>query len=423
MQNLRTKGLQLLRRSETFFKVDMTYLAKGGSWMSFGQGINMVLGFLVSIAFANLFPKESFGTYKFILSAIGIIGVFSFIDMGTAINQAVARGFGNSLKQGFRTNLKWSFGIFIAGSVLSLYYYVNGNTILSFSFLMAGIFVPLTASASLYGAYLMGKKDFKRSTLYGIIRNVVPTTALILTLFLTQSLFIIISVYFLSASLVSLFLYYVTNRAYAGENGKEDPEIVSYAGHLGVMGVIGQVAGNIDKILVFHYLGAAPLAIYAFAIAPVEQLQSGKKILNALILTKLSERPFKELQKSAPRRVWMLALYALVLIGIYVPLIPYFYQFFYPQYLESVFYSQIYSLTLFGIIGSVLESNLVAHKKKKELYVSRTIGPIVTIALYFILIPSLGLMGLVIAQVTVRFFSGFLAYFLIARPFRNTVSH
>lgn len=417
MQYLRTKGLQLLRRSETFFKIDMMYLAKGGSWMSFGQGINMVLGFLVSIAFANLFPKESFGTYKFILSAVGIIGIFSFIDMGTAINQAVARGFGNSLKQGFRTNLKWSFGIFIAGSVLSLYYYMNGNAILSFAFLLAGILTPVTASASLYGAYLLGKKDFRRSTLYGIIRNVVPAVALILTIFLTQSLTIIIGVYFLSASLVSLLLYYATNRVYTGENEKEDPEILSYAGHLGVMGVIGQVAGNLDKILVFHYLGAAPLAIYAFAIAPVEQLQSGKKILNALILTRLSERPFKELQKSAPRKIWMLALYACILIGIYVPLIPYFYTFFYPQYLDSIFYSQVYSLTLFGIVGSVLDSHLVAHKKKKELYISRTITPFIKIALCFLLIPTLGLMGLVLTQIFVRITSGLLSYyFVVLRP-------
>ena len=168
-------------------------------------------------------------------------------------------------------------------------------------------------------------------------------------------------------------------------------------------------------------MGEVPLAIYAFAIAPVEQLQSGKKILNALLLPKLSERPFEELQKSAPRRVVMLALYAAVLIGIYVPLIPYFYEFFYPQYLDSVFYSQIYALTLLGVIGSVLESHLIAHKKKKELYVSRTVIPLSQIALYFILIPSLGLMGLVVAQIGTRLLSGLLSYYLVMRPFKSAI--
>ena len=186
--------ISLLRRSGAFLQTDMVYLAKGGSWMSLGQGINMLLGFLVSLAFANLLPKESFGIYKFVLSTVSLIGIFSFIDMGTAVTQAVARGFGNSLKQGFRANVKWSLGVSVAGLVVSAYYYINGNALLSFSFLIAGLLTPLTASASLYGAYLMGKKDFRRSTLYGLIRNVVPAAALIGTLFLTQSLLVIITV-------------------------------------------------------------------------------------------------------------------------------------------------------------------------------------------------------------------------------------
>src|SRR3989344_2361288 len=416
---MKDRFVALLRSSESFFRADMVYLAKGGSWLSGGQAINMAVGFAMSIAFANLLPQESFGTYKFILSAVALIGIFSFIDMGTAITQAVARGFGNSLRQGFWANLKWSLGVSVAGLMLSLYYYVHSNALLSFSFLLAGILVPLTASASLYGAYLLGKKDFKRSTLYGVIRNVVPALALIGTLFLTQSLLAIITVYFVSALLVTAILYRATLRAYRNENKDEDPEIVSYAGHLGVMGVIGQVAGNLDKILLFHYLGAAPLAIYAFAIAPVEQLQGGKKILNSLILTKLSERPFPELQKSALYRVSMLAVYATLLIGAYVLVVPYFYAFFYPQYMDSVFYSQIYALTLFGIIGSVLESHLVAHKKKRELYLERTIIPVLQMGLFFICIPLFGLMGLMIALVAVRFLGGLLIYYLVMHPFAD----
>ena len=419
MPGLASRFARLLRWSEQYTKTDMIYLAKGGSWMTFGQAVNMIAGFLVSIAFANLLPKESFGIYKFVLSAVAIIGIFSFLDMGTAVTQAVARGFGRSLRQGFRANLKWSLGIPAAGIAVSAYYYLHDNPLLSFSFLVAGLLTPFIASAGLSGAYLLGKKDFRRSTLYGMIRNILPAAALVCTLFLTENLFVIIAVYFASAALVSAFLYRMTARAYREEQGESDPKLFSYAGHLGVMGVIGQVAGNLDKILIFHYLGAAPLAIYAFAIAPVEQLQGGKKILNALILSKLSERPFEELQKSVPRRIWMLALYALVLIGIYVPLVPYFYQFFYPQYLDSVFYSQIYSLTLFGIIGSVLESNLVAHKKTKELYIGRTIVPLIRIALCVILIPLFGLMGLVITQIIIRALSGVLSYYFVMHPLKD----
>lgn len=419
MQNLRNKAYNALRWSEKYTQADMIYFTKGGFWLSLSYGVAMLAGFLVSLAFANLFPKESFGTYKFILSMVGIVGAFSLTGIGTAVTQAVAQGSGGSLRQGFQINLKWSIGVFLGGLALSTYYYINGNMLLSFSFLLAGILSPITASASLYGAYLLGKKDFRRGSFYGMVHNIIPAAALILTLYLSQNLITVITVYFLSGAFVSLFLYYTTTRIYQHENKKKDPGLISYSGHLSAMEVIGKIASLLDKILIFHYLGAAPLAIYAFAIAPVEQLQGGKKILSSLIMPKLSGRPFKELQESGPRKAFLLTIYALLLALLWVIFAPYFYRFFFPQYLDSIFYSQIYSFTLLAVSGTIFNETLIAHKKKKELYLHRTIVPIVQIVLFFILLPIFGLMGLIVTHVTMRSFSGLLSYYFVKHPIDN----
>ena len=419
MQNLRNKTYRALRGSESFLKTDMIYLAKGGFWLSLSQGVAMLAGFFISIAFANLFPKESFGNYKFILSMVAILGAFSFTGLNTSVVQSAARGFGGSLRQSFRINLKWSIGAVLGGLGLSIYYYINGNTLLSFSFLLAGLLSPLTASAGLYSAYLMGKEDFRRSTFYSTIRNIIPALALILALLPTKSLGIIIAVYFVVGAFVPLFLYHRTKRAYQNENKKEDPELVSYGGHLSAMEIIGSIANYLDKILIFHYLGAAPLAIYAFAIAPVEQLQGGKKILSTLIMPKISGRPFEELQESGPRKALLLTVYALGLALLWVIFAPYFYRFFFPQYLDSVFYSQIYSFTLLAVSGTIFNETLQAHKKKKELYLHRTIIPVVQIGLFFILLPSFGLMGLIITHVFMRSFASLLSYYFVKHPIEN----
>lgn len=422
MRELRNKGYQWLRQSESFLKTDIVYLAKGGFWISLSQGVAMLAGLLVSIAFANLFPKESFGTYKFILSMTGIVSIFSLAGISTAVTQAVAQGNGGSLKQGFRINLKWSIGVFLGGLALSIYYYINGDILLSFSLFLAGIISPLTQSASLYAAYILGKKDFKRNSFYSVIRNVAPAAALILTLLLTRSLPIIITVYFFSGVIVSLFLYNRTLHTYQQENKQEDPGLSSYSRHLSAMEIIGSIASYLDKILIFHYLGAAPLAIYAFAIAPVEQLQGGKKILSSLILPKLSERSFEELQKSGPRKALLLTVYALVLAGVYIFLAPYFYKFLFPQYIDAVFYSQVYALTLLAVSGTIFNDTLQAHKKKKELYLYRTIVPVTQIALFFILLPRFGLMGLIVTHVIIRSFSSLIGYYLVTHPFNNASS-
>src|SRR3989338_8063281 len=321
MHSLRKKAYNLLRKSESLLKTDMIYLAKGSSWLAASHGVAILAGLFISIAFANLFPKESFGTYKFIISMAGVIGAFSLTGMGTAVTQAVARNF-ESLRQGFRINLKWSIGVLLGGLLLSAYYYLNDNMLLSISFLLVGFISPITLSANLYGAYLLGKKDFKRSSLYSMVHNTTPVVAIILTLLLTDSLVAIIVVYLLSGVAVSLSLYRQTLRAYPLQN-KDDPKLTSYSGHLSAMSIIAIIVSNLDKILIFHYLGAAPLAIYAFAIAPVEQLQGGKKILSTLITPKVSGRPFEELQKSDPRKALLLTAYALGLAFLWVIIAPY----------------------------------------------------------------------------------------------------
>ena len=125
-----------------------------------------------------------------------------------------------------------------------------------------------------------------------MVRTIAPAIAIIVALFLTDSLLIILTVYFFSGAIISLFLYRATTHHYQNDDNKEDRELTSYSGHLSVMGIVGQITNHLDKILIFHFLGAVPLAIYAFAIAPVNQLQAGKNILSKLDLPNLSERSF-----------------------------------------------------------------------------------------------------------------------------------
>lgn len=417
------RAKQIIRTSlqwgSRFLKTDTTYLAKGGFWLAIGQVAAMFSGLFISLAFAHLFSKESFGTYKFILSVAGILSIFSLTEMGTAVTRAIAQGFGGAMKQGFKINLRWSIGMFLGGIGLGVYYVINHNYILAISFVLAGIFLPITASASLYGGYLLGKKDFKKITVYGIVRNIAPAAMLIGTLFLTSNLLIVMIVYFVSATLVTLLLYKITIKSYRNENNEIDPELTKYSTHLSTMEVIGDVANYLDKILIFHYLGAAPLAIYAFAIAPVEQLQGGKKILSSLILPKISERSFEELQKSGPRKALLLTAYALALAGIYALIAPYFYKFLYPQYIDSVFYSQIYSLTLLAVSGTIFDSTLVAHQKTRELYIHRITMPVLKIILFIVLLPMFGLMGLIVTHVIIRSFAGILGYYFVKFPFKT----
>ena len=94
---IKNRIYRLLRRSERHTKTDMVYLASGGFWLTVGQIISSAATFGLAIAFANLLPKETYGTYKFVLSIAGILTIFTLPGMVTSLTQAVARNFEGSV--------------------------------------------------------------------------------------------------------------------------------------------------------------------------------------------------------------------------------------------------------------------------------------------------------------------------------------
>ena len=87
----------------------MVYLFKGGSWFTSSEIISNLLSFGLSIAYANLLSQQTFGTYKYLLSAYGLISLVALPGIVTAVTQSVSRGYEGSLRNGFKTKMSWDF--------------------------------------------------------------------------------------------------------------------------------------------------------------------------------------------------------------------------------------------------------------------------------------------------------------------------
>jgi len=197
----------------------MIYLAKGGSWLTLGQVIGVLFGVILTLGFANLLTQDSYGTYKYVLSVTGFIAAFSLTGIGTAVTMATAQGYKNVLRIGFISNVKWSIPMAIIGTGTSLYYLVMGNVVLAVSIFIAVFFTISLNSTNLFAAYLRGKKEFKKETLYGFAISIIPPMILLGTIVVTNNVIIIISVYFISISGTSFILFLKTMRA---TENKED---------------------------------------------------------------------------------------------------------------------------------------------------------------------------------------------------------
>lgn len=414
---MKNKILQILKWSEKYTKTDMVYLAKGGFWTTVAQIVTSLSVFAFAILVARYLPKEVYGEYKYIIALVTILSMFSLTGIGTSVFQSVARGFEGSLYKGFWENIRWSIIIFVGALALAGYYLLQKNFTLAMGVLIGGSLSPLFTSANLARAFLNAKKDFKRSSLYfGVGETLFSIGTLTIAIFLTQNVVILIAVYFLSNTLAALFLYYRVIHLYKPKKTEVDPDVVSYAKHLSLMGILSGIAGNLDKVLLFHFLGPVQLAIYSFAVAIPDQTKGPLKSLSTMMQAKFVTQSDTSIRAGMKNKMIWLAISSVLFIIVYILVAPYIYSFFFPNYTDAVLYSQIYAISLFGVGIAPIASYLIAKKKIQKQYASSITISTINIVLMIVGVIFGGLTGLIIARVLTKLSGAIFVYYLYLLP-------
>lgn len=412
--NIKSKIYDILRWSETHTQTDMVYVAQGGFWLVFGQIATALATFLLAIALANLLPKETYGIYKYILSIAGFLSFLTLTGMNVAVAQAVARGFEGVLKKSFWTQIQWGIILFLAALAGAIYYFAKGNQLLAVSFLIIGTFSPLINSANTYLAFLGGKKYFKAMSIYSVASAFITAAALFITLLLTKNPLPLIFIYFVSNAAVNILFYIKTIKTFK-PNSEIDPESMSYGKHLSLINIINFAAYYIDIPLLFHFLGPAQVAIYSFALSPPEQIKAFSKHVSTLALPKFSARTEEQIKKSIVRKVFFYALAIGAVVLVYIVAAPFVFKIFFPKYLDSVFYSQIYAISIIATALYLPNAALQSQAAKKELYIFNTVNSILEIVLFVVLIYFWGIMGAILSRLIARFANLVFSLWLVKR--------
>lgn len=400
---LKEHTMRLLRFTERYTKTDMVYLFSGAGWMSFVRGIASVASLAVTVVLANTLEPDGFGTYKFALSLFGIVAAFSLSGMNTAVTRAVAQGAEGAFVQGYRTSMLWSAPMISIALAGALYYFLNHNTELGSALIVIAISAPFIINANIYDAFLVGRKKFKDQALLGVIYNVVPLAATALIAWLTHDALFVITTYFITSAIVTWVLYRVVVWRYR-PNTVTDDTTLTYGKHLSFMSVLGNVSFQLDRVLMFHWFGAIPLALYSVATAAPQQLRYLGKVLSTLALPKFSAVSIDTLRKDLSRKVLLMLLVSVFLCTSYVLLAPYFFSLLFPAYTDAILYSQVYALTALFLPAVLLQQILTAHAQTKTLYIMQTTGPIIKTVCLFVFLPIFGIWGAIITALILEAF-------------------
>jgi O-antigen/teichoic acid export membrane protein len=395
------KVIQLLRWSEKYTGTDMVYLAHGSFWLSGSSVITGAVSFGLALAFANLFSPHEYGTYKYALTLFGIFAITSLRGMDEAVTQAVSRGKDGTVVMGLAAKIRYGLIGSLGALFVATYYFYYGNTIVAWCMIVAAIFVPLMEPLGIFNAVLVGKRDFRLSSLLGIAGQIFSATALALALFISDNAIIIFIAYTTTWSLSRWLSLRYTLRKYP-PNKEIEPGALSFALHNGLVGAVGILLSSLDSILVYHYLGAAELALYTFALAPVTQARALLNTPTALATPKLASQSTAVVGKVLKRRTIILFFIGIALTLGYCILAYPFYYLFFPNYIDAVPFSLVFSLTILMQVTTALLSSVVASRvtliPKKLLYLWN-LPSIVTALCAIFLIQHYGLWGAVIGAV------------------------
>ncbi len=384
---------------------EMHYFLGGSAWLFGAHILTSVLALVVTVVVTHSLSVKSFGHYRFILAILPFFTLFSLPGVAQSLTRSVARD--NVVNIASIALSRVRFGL--AGSVLAIifagYYWYLGNTQTAFALIIASLFIPFIDSFFTYSFYYKGRGQFKTSAQYDTLTRLFYATTMATTVLITQNILILVFVYLLSQTTARAFFLIRTHlknekHSAVGKMNSND-DTIEYGKKLSLVTILNVFANNIDKVLVWHFLGAEALALYVVALLVANELTRGLFTFSQVALPKLSTDSIANTRK-ALLTFTGITLSAAVVYGLAItPLI----HIFFPKYVQILPIALIASILVFIIpLYTLLNTTFIAKKMTKKVMYIQSLDALLSISLIsaVLLFTSYGILGVVMATI-VRF--------------------
>lgn len=377
--------------------IDSVYFIKNGFILFFGDFVNIILTFFLSIVFANFLSTETFGSYTFVTAILSILSVFSLPRMKTAISKAVANGREEVFLHAINAVFKWSFigSLFLVGTGL-YYFFIGGENELWKGFFICALLFPILSASGLYSGYFEGRENFKKASGIYILLSIAMNLGLMYAAWINTTMISLLLIFLFSQIFVNgIATLSITKKIHDKKSDTKDD--IKFGVRLSFISLIQQFANYGDKFIIGLFLDFHSLGIYTFAFLIPEQIKLFLKNIFTLALPKYSKKNESEITG----RVWRHWLYILVptllVIAAYIAAAPKIFEIFFPKYIGSIVFSQAIALSLVFLPSKIFITAFEAHGKTSSLLIINTVLPIQKIILLLALIPILHTWGAVIA--------------------------
>lgn len=385
----------------TTLGLDLPYFLSGGFWTFLSLTLTSVGGIFLSSLFARLWPKDVYGQYSFLVSAISFLSIFALPGMSQALIQGLAEGKEGVYKQSTKVVFKWS----LVGAILliagSIYFFLRSNPNLAFATLLAALAFPFTSASVLYHAFNVGKRRFRRDALFTTSSQLFTILATAFALWKLPHLITVTLFATWSTAAINVLFALVTIKNI--KDDRKDSGLVSLGYNLSFSQLFTISADYFDKFFVPLMLGFSNNAIFSFSILIPAYIHSLLKSATSLFQPKIATLSKKGLKKDLIFKALQMEIPLIIVVLVYILSAPKIFEYLYPAYRESaVVLSQIYSLSLLYYPGNLFSLSFIRFRLTKEILKTNIFYAVATVLSLVILVPLFGLMGAILARIVSR---------------------
>ncbi|MCG8559849.1 MAG: oligosaccharide flippase family protein [Hyphomicrobiales bacterium] len=246
-------------------RIPIRYIVAQAPWALIATLSAGLANYVIVIILTKFYDAYVVGQFRLLLSVVGLLGLFSFLETGNILLKAVVENKGGVAKPLFVNRVKYALIGSAVGLVLAFYFYRDGNDIyipLAFSALVVPVFFP-TAMFEFINHAL---KNFRGNAIIDLTRF-----ASVTLLFAAGGFFgvyppALLSTYFVVLAGFNAFFYarlVEKLKPFATRAPKEIKDSVQ----LSLSSVFVNILEHADKLLISYVFGLKALGLYAVGVS------------------------------------------------------------------------------------------------------------------------------------------------------------
>lgn len=362
-------------------------------WVNLNNGINAVSYLLISVIFINSQKETLYGQFIILITVFNMLSLLSISGTRDTVLRALAQGYDKTFLQATSFSLKFSIIGMMVLCAAGFYYCIYKDRYIGTILFLSIPCFPFFSVLNIWEHALKGKSKFKLCACLTFIKVAAQLVYAFVISCRTDSLLMFFLGYIILDGIFNLTCFlYVKNKVIDNNNLDHGWRTQSYT--MTFLDFSSAISGKADILIMGAFFNPALVAVYTVVMKiNVFFYMIIKNTFLAFLPEFYKNRIKPSVLLKSVLFVTLASVIASIFIGIPVRLV-------YSEHAGAIAgYSRICLLVLpFYFISTISNHYLIKNRQNASIFKNKLIAISVTVLLYFVLIPTLGITGGIISS-------------------------